>query len=170
MAVLVSTHGQGHAGHDMSPTTALKYAWRIWMTMLALPAVLFIFVIWHAGQERGPVDLSHPIGWFIAAVAYMVLLVPFAFFLRSRYFKNYWRGERVAPRDYLIGMTVLWVALEIGGILSLVGCLVTRSLLPCMFPALVAFGMFAIHWPNGRAMVAAGRGATDDPETYEEPR
>ena len=83
---------------------------------------------------------------------------------------RYWSGECVPPRNYFKGMLVVWVALEIGGLLSLTGVMMTRSFAPCILPALVAFMAYLAMWPTGRAMVCRDRGATDDPERYEEPR
>ena len=109
--------------------------------------------------------------WFIGCVAYVVLIVPASFFLRSRFFRAYWNvGECVSPRNYFLGMVSTWVALEIAGLLSITGCLVTRTFAPCIIPAAVAFMAFVMLWPNGRAMVCRDRGESDDPEKYEEPR
>jgi hypothetical protein len=171
MATLVSSHAGDHST-ELTPRKALNYAWYIWLTLLAIPFIFFIYVAWRVSNEAPSVAIDRPFtnGWFISSVAYMILAVPAAFFIRSRWFKGYWSGDCVAPRNYLIGMSIMWGVTVIGGLWSLVGCLGSRSLLPCFFPALVAFVMFAIHWPNGRAMVSRGRGAADDPETYEEPR
>jgi hypothetical protein len=108
--------------------------------------------------------------WFLWTVAYMVVVVPASFFARSRFFRGYWTGNCVAPRNYFRGMLVTWLALEVGGLLSIAGCLMTRSFAPCILPALVAFMMFVALWPAGRAMVCHDRGESDDPEKYEEPR
>jgi hypothetical protein len=168
MTTLVSTH-EGHRG-ELTPRTALRYAWYVWMVLLAIPFLVFLYVAWQVGDQRRPIDRAFTNGWFLGSVAYMLIAPTIAFFVRSRYFQGYWSGECVSPRNYLIGMCVLWGALVLGGVLSLIGCLGSRSLLPCMFPAMVAFAMFVIHWPSGRAMVCGTRGAADDPETYEEPR
>jgi len=68
----------------------------------------------------------------------LVLAAPASFFIRSRIFRDYWKGQRVRPRAYLTGMFTVWGTLEIGGLLSLTGCLVSRSLLPTLLPALAA--------------------------------
>src|SRR3954463_3527020 len=171
MATLVSSHARDHAA-ELTPRKALQYAWYVWMTLLAIPFLFFIYVAWRVSEPEPTAPINRPFTnvWFLSSVAYMVLAVPVAFFARSRLFKGYWTGDCVPPRNYLIGMSIMWGTMVIGGLYSLVGCLGSHSLLPCLFPALVAFVMFAIHWPSGRAMVCGGRGATDDPETYEEPR
>jgi hypothetical protein len=156
---------------ELSPETALRYAWCGWLTMLACPFVLFLGVAWSLMGDQA-LNRDRPLSdqWFVASVAYMVLIVPATFFIRSRLFRQYWKGECVAPRAYLIGMYTVWGALELGGVLSLAGCLVSRSLLPSLMPAIAAFMMFVVLWPSGRAMICNGRGASDDPEHYEEPR
>jgi hypothetical protein len=160
-----------------TPKLALRYAWYCWLVMLVIPFLVFLGTVWSfmsssdsilgAGQ-RPNMDLAN--GWFIASVAYMVLIVPASFFVRSRFFRGYWRGECVSPRDYFKGMMTVWVALEIGGLLSLAGCIMSRAMAPCILPSLVAFMMFVAMWPSGRAMVCLDRGVSDDPEKYEEPR
>ena len=78
-------------------------------------------------------------------------------------------GKVVSPGAYLRGMLTVWLACEIGGIIALIGCLVTRTLLPNLLPALVAFILFTPFWPSGRAMTHPV-GNDDDFEIYEEPR
>jgi hypothetical protein len=120
------------------------------------------------GSER--IDRGGADAWFIISVAYVVIAAPLSFFVRSRYFRKYWTGEGVPPRSYVAGQTIMWAILAIGVLLSLVGCLMTRAILPCLFPGGVAMVMLLILFPNGRAMSNQGRGATDDHGTYEEPR
>jgi hypothetical protein len=172
MATLVSTHaGDRVPGTELAPREALKFAWYIWLAMLAVPFVFSIYVAWQVGDRpHDAIDRPFANFWFIGPIVYLLIAGPAAFFLRSRYFKGYWSGDCVTPRNYLIGMGILWATMVVGGLFAIAGCLFTQSLLPCMFPALVALVMFVIHWPSGRAMICGARGATDDPETYEEPR
>jgi hypothetical protein len=167
----IATHEpMGNRAAELTPGRALRYAWYGYLVLLACPFLLFLYAIWdlqHDGLARNIVLSDR---WFITAVAYMVIVVPISFFVRSRFFLGYWRGDCVAPRDYLKGMYTVWITLEAGGLLSLIGCLLSRSLLPSLLPALAAFMMFVVLWPNGRAMICKGRGASDDPERYEEPR
>jgi hypothetical protein len=67
-------------------------------------------------------------------------------------------------------MLSVWLMMEVGGLLALVGCLVTQSLLPNLLPALVAFILFIPFWPSGRAMTTPCGADDDDPENYAEPR
>ena len=66
-------------------------------------------------------------------------------------------------------MLILWLTIEVGGVMALLGCLVSGSLLPNLLPAMVAFMLFTPFWPSGRAMTNPV-GNDDDFEVYEEPR
>jgi hypothetical protein len=173
MSTIASEHRENlHTMHKLTPQRALHAAWIGYGIMLALPFLMFLYVAASLMGQDGAVRRDLPLadGWFIASVVYMVLVPAGSFFLRSRYFREYWKGQCVAPRQYLKGMYVVWVALEIGGLFSLFGCLMSRSLVPGIMPALAAFVMYIVLWPNGRAMICSDRGASDDPEKYEEPR
>ena len=170
MAVILSHSGHSDARQPLSAQQALKVAWYGYLVLLALPFLYCLFVAWSlmgVAHRHGDTILD---GWFLASVAYIVLVVPASFFVRSRFFREYWEGKPVQPMAYLKGMYIVWIALEIGGLLSLTGCLISRSLAPGLMPAVAAFMMFVSLWPSGRAMVAARRGDSDDPERYEEPR
>jgi hypothetical protein len=114
-------------------------------------------------------DLPLAQNWFIGVMIYMAIGVPAAFFWRSRMFKGYWSGKVVSPRNYLLGMFTIWAALEFGGILALLGCLVSSTLLPNLLPALLAFMLFTPLWPNGHSMTKPLVNERD-PGRYEEPR
>src|SRR5207253_11437503 len=107
--------------------------------------------------------------WFLASRGYMIVIVPAAIFFRSRLFREYWQGKVIQPNHYLMGMLTVWIALEIGGILSLTGCLVSKGLVPGIIPGALAFMLFTPLWPSGRSMVVRHVGNTDDPSRYEEP-
>jgi hypothetical protein len=156
--------------NEMSAESALVLAWRWWLVLLVLPFIIFLGVIWNLmDQEAGTGNAPLAQGWFLAAMAFLAVAGPGAFFWRSHVFKAYWSGERVLPRDYLSGMLAVWWTLEIAGIFSLSGCLLSRQLLPNLLPAVVAFMLYVPLWPSGRAMVDR-IGGTDDPGTYAEPR
>ncbi len=172
MAVMVSsTSTQAAVGsrEELVPEVALRIAWFAWLGFLAVPFVLFLYVCWALMENAEPRDLGAANNWFIASMVYLIVVVPLAIFWRSRIFRSYWSGECVTPKSYLTGMITVWTTIEIGGIFSLVGCLMSQSLLPNLLPAVVAFMLFTPLWPSGRAMVC-NSGNTDDPEHYEEPR
>ena len=155
---------------QLNPAQALKIAWLAWITLLALPALVFLAVLWRfLDDETLPADPALAQRWFLACMGYLAIAVPAAFFWRSREFKAYWDGQVVSPNRYLRGMLTIWIATEIGGLMALIGCFVTESMLPNLLPAMVAFILFTPFWPSGRAMTHPV-GADDDFESYEEPR
>jgi hypothetical protein len=155
---------------DFSPAQALRLAWCSWLILLSIPALVFLAVMWRmVGGDLSALDGTASYRWFILTMVYLALIIPAAFFWRGHIFKAYSAGLPVAPRDYLKGMLTIWLATEIGGLLALIGCLVTNSLLPNLIPAMVAFMLFTPFWPSGRAMTHPV-GNEDDPERYEEPR
>lgn len=172
MATLASDNPSHRRPDELGPAQALRLAWWAWVVMLAAPFVLFLAVIlvlqqMNGGETGGRETLGFT--WFVIATAWLLIVVPLSFFWQSRIFRAYYAGNRVAPRDYLVGKLIVWGTIEFGGIFSLVGCLVSGDLLPCLIPALLAFMFFVPLWPSGRAM-REGVGDTDDPQAYREPR
>lgn len=158
----------GSAG--LSVRMAIRLAWIIWLLLLVVPFLFFMGVIWTISPAEPAAKLvSESQAWFLTASAYLLVVVPVSFFWRGHVFKAYWSGKTVAPGKYLFGMVSVWLALEIGGIFSLLGCKVNGALLPNLLPALVAFMFFVTLWPSGRAMVRTV-GGEEDPQFYEEPR
>jgi hypothetical protein len=149
--------------------SALQIAWWTWFVLLAMPFVVFIAVLWRLMDAEGAGNNDLAQMWFVMSMLMLALGVPLAFFWRSRVFKGYWEGHVISPRDYLIGMSTIWIALEFCGLFALAGCLVTGTLLPNLLPALVAFMLFTPLWPNGHSMT---RPLTNerDPADYEDPR
>ena len=170
MAAHSMIHVRPSAGSDPSAAMTLRRAWVIWFALLVSPFILFLVTVWKLMDEEG--SIASPAlarGWFLGSMTYLAVVVPAAFFWRSRIFKAYWSGQVVAPRDYLKGMFTVWFALETGSIFGLIGCLVSGRVLPCLLPALVAFIIYIPLWPSGRAMTRPV-GNEDDPELYEDPR
>jgi hypothetical protein len=163
MGSLGSTRG------NLNVKTALRLAWATWVVMLLIPFFLFLGATWTVAFHESPRTITATPTWFLAASAYLLVVVPASFFWRSRLFKPYYSGQPIAPANYLYGMLAMWVALEFGGIIALLGCFVTGSLLPCLLPALVAFMFYVTLWPNGRSM-DRHFGDSEDASVYEEPR
>ncbi len=153
----------------MTTQQAMRIAWVIWLVLLLIPFFVFLGVVSYItfGTPAGPTRIGQAM--FVISLCWIAVSVPLAFFWRDRIFKSYWTGEVVPPRAYLRGMAVVWVTIEIGGLLSLAGCLVAHSLIPNIVPAMVAFVLFTPFWPSGHAMVRAV-GTSDDNEIFEHPR
>jgi hypothetical protein len=171
VAIGIHSGAAGHQRRELTPNGALRHAWYWYISLLFVPFLLFLAVFLIRNYREGlQSSFSVRNAWFIGSIAYMVLAAPIAFTIRSRLFRSYWRGEGVAPRDYLAGMLVVWFTFEIGGVVSLIGWLASGSgSFQCLLPAIAAFMFFTPLWPNGRAM-AKSTGNTDDPEIYQEPR
>lgn len=170
MATMAAAPVQAETGSALTRSQALRLAWCIWFVLLAIPAMVFLGVMWRfIDDEAVPVRQALAQRWFLGTMIYLAIAVPASFFLRSREFRGYWTGKCVAPSHYLKGMFSVWITMEIGGLAALVGCLVTQSLLPNLLPALVAFILFIPFWPSGRAMTSQ-IGDQEDPENYAEPR
>ena len=157
------------ARSQLTPGQALRIAWVSWVVLLAIPALGFLAVMWtFIGDETTP-DRGLGERWFLVTMIYMAVAVPAAFFWRSREFKAYWDGKAVSPARYLRGTLIVWLTIEIGGLMALAGCLASNGLTPNLLPAMVAFMLFTPFWPSGRAMTHPV-GDDDDFEVYEEPR
>jgi hypothetical protein len=151
----------------MTASTALWCAWASWLTLLLAPFVLFLYVAYRL-SETATRHEELAGRWFIGTMVYLAVVVPGAIFWRSRTFKAYWTGVPVEPRNYFVGMLTVWLTLEIGGIIALLGCLYSGTLMPNLIPALVAFMLFTPLWPSGKAMLNPV-GNVDDPGIYQEP-
>ena len=156
-------------GGQITVRTALRLAWLTWVVFLLIPFFLFLGAVWATAFHESVRTITSPPNWFLGACGYLIVVVPAAFFWRSRVFKPYYSGHPIEPAKYLYGMLAMWVALEFGGIISLLGCFVTHSLLPSLLPALVAFMFYVTQWPTGHAMVGS-IGESEDASVYKEPR
>jgi hypothetical protein len=169
MAQLATDGGTVGSGGKLSVGTALRIASVIWIVLLVIPFFMFLAVVYKLGVQNVEHMQVQNDTWFIVASMYLLVAVPASFFWRGHLFKAYWTGRPIAPANYLFGMISVWVALELGGLLSLAGSIMSGALLPSLLPALVAFMFYVTLWPSGRSMVRRV-GSSEDPHVYEEPR
>jgi len=153
-----------------TPESTLRQAWLWYGGLMAIPTLMLIYLVWWFLKSDGVVETDTRWTWLIGTVAFMGIAIPASIFARSRMFRGYWDGECVAPKAYLMGMVIVWATIVVTGIASMIGCMMTGSLLPNLFPALVAFVLYLTMWPSGRAMTCEEKGNMDDPQKYEEPR
>lgn len=159
----------GEIRSGLSVPKALRMAWIFWAIFLLIPFTVIFWFIWHASASQNPLSQVGHERWFVAAMAYLGLVAPAAFFWREHVFKDYREGKPVPPGKYLAGMIGVWLALETSGLFSLVGCIVIGALLPNLIPAFLALMLFLMLWPSGRSMVRSV-GNEEDAQLYEEPR
>ncbi|HUB24758.1 MAG TPA: hypothetical protein VL992_04960 [Tepidisphaeraceae bacterium] len=167
-----TSHGGSKEQPRLTPLTALKLAWICWGVLLIAPYTLLLFLIYFVqagGAARFAWVCNDTTTWFVALMAYLAIIVPGSFFLRGHLLKDYWLGRPVPPKNYVLATIAGGAALAVGGILSLIGCLLTGSFVPNLIPGALALFLFLIHLPTGRAMIR-NSGNQDDPEVYEEPR
>ena len=162
--------GGGLAGNSrLTVALAMRIAWVAWVVLLIIPFLVFLAMIWCTTIVPTNEVADHSRNWFLISCAYLVIVVPASFFWQMHVFKGYYTGQTVTPTQYLVGKLTVWLALEVGGLLSLAGCFINNAPLPNMLPALVAFMFFVTFWPSGRAMVRHV-GHLEDPGMYEEPK
>lgn len=149
----------------------MRTAGAIWFSMLAFPFLLFAVavVVMNARDDTRHLVEGWGVGWFVFNMVYLAVAVPLAFLVRGRLFRPYYAGHRVEPKPYLQGMVIVWAALEIGLLLSIIAAYWTGAVAAQVLPAMVAFVLLLTQWPKGSAMVRP-TGDDDDFEHYEEPR
>jgi hypothetical protein len=148
---------------------ALKRAWQAYFVLLAVPFTLVIALIWRLTEHPAAAADVPNSAWFLAAMAYMGIIIPASFFARERIFRAYWLGKPVEPAKYLVGMVCVWLALDSSALLSIVGSIATGALMPNLIPCVILLLYFFTQWPLGRAMIHS-TGDEPDPQRYLEPR
>jgi hypothetical protein len=161
-------HRQTDSRSTLEPSTALRWSWVIWGTLLLIPFAFLLYLLWtmSTGEPRR-IDPNQEL-WFSGAMAYLVAVLPSCFFWRGHLFKEYWQGRPVSPAKYILATVTVGLALAAGGIFALVGCVATNAFMPNLIPAGLSLLLFVLHWPTGRAMVKPV-GHVEDPEIYQEP-
>jgi hypothetical protein len=161
---------------DLNKTTrdraqaTLRAAWVVYFVFMVLPPLAFaIALLVQMNRTASPRNSGGVTNWLWVIVAYLVVGFPAALFIRRRVCIAYNRGESVAPRNYFVGMLTVWVSLEIGMFLPIVGYCVTGVLMPIIPLALVPLVFFFTLWPSGDMLVSHS-GDSDDAETYKNPR
>jgi len=149
---------------------ALRDAWLAYLFLLILPFAVLAFTIFASSRNGISGRPSHGVNrWFLLTMAYLAVGFPAALFYRRHLCGAYFRGEIVSPRHYLAGMLTVWLTLEAGMILPIIGCYLTAAYLPGLFPAILAFMFFVVLRPTGK-MMTSHVGGSDDPQIYKPPR
>jgi len=168
MAEHETAHAEPGETPPLTPDEALRRAWLWWVALLLIPFFVFLGVLLTLDAER-PTNAGLANVFTMLSLVWILVTFPGAFALRSYCFRAFWEGRPVESRSYLRGMLTVWGAMEIGGLLALVGCLVSNQLMPCLLPAAAAFVFFTPFWPSGSAMEET-TGAEDDEQIFHYPR
>ncbi len=169
MTLGTSLHHEHPDRPQLTVERALLYAWRTWITLLAIPFLLVLGLVWHMGFGQVGTAGGNVTGWFFGAMIFIAVVIPASFFAREKIFSSYWTGQVVSPRKYLAGMVTVWIALDLAGIFCVLGSIMTESLMPNLIPSVILLLYFFTQWPMGRAMVHSA-GHEEDAQLYKEPR
>ena len=135
------------------PKQALVTVRIIWgaiaMGMITFAGVVLVMILGSTPDES-----VAPTGQllFYIACGLTATAIPVGLFVRGQVFKRGWVGDVITPGAYTTGNIVAWACCEAPAIAGLVGCMIAGSLMPNVIPAVAAFVMHLLLWPNGRAM------------------
>lgn len=156
---------------------ALRKAWGYYLLLGVIPPLAMILMIFYLIFTSGTLALGPRVMvgnltagwiWFIGGMLWIGVTVPVSFYLRRRYWDEYYRGGVVSPSNYIKGNMAIWLPLVVAGVAGFIGFGATRYVAN-LFTSLLAFMIFLTMFPNGHAMTRP-IGDHDDPGVYEEPR
>ncbi|QNN21412.1 hypothetical protein HED60_03700 [Planctomycetales bacterium ZRK34] len=99
---------------------------------------------------------------FYAACAMVATAIPMGLFIRGQIFKRGWVGDVITPQAYTQGNIIAWACCEAPAFLSLVLVMLSGQITPNIYPAIAAFVMHLLLWPNGRAMFGPATESLED--------
>ena len=155
------------AEHRRRVNETLRNAWLAYLVIGQVPALLAIVGIW-VGLLASTSDEWLSNAFMLGGFAWLTVTIPLSLLFMRAKFAAYYDGHAVEPKDYLAGMGVLWLAMVVGGAIGMVGWIVSRTPLPAVMPSIIAFVVFVVFHPTGRAMTRPV-GDSDDAAVYEEP-
>jgi hypothetical protein len=153
----------------LTPEAAYRWAWRIWVALPIVPSFLAVYAIWTITRAATPGDDALARAWCVGTLVYLALAIPAAFFWRGHLFRGYATGDAVPPGNYLLGMSAVWFSMASIGLLTALGCLVSKTLVPNLVIGVIVLLVYWTIWPTGEAL-ARRTGSPDDPEKSQEPR
>ena len=128
---------------------------RAWMAWCAFVAGLVIFgIVTLSVIEPDEVRVS---AWsMLAALWGIVVIVVLA--AKSHVFKSAWERREADPDIYSRGLLTIWAVLQIGGVLGLLACFLSNSLLPGLLIAAVMLSLTLAIRPSAAALRSRPRG------------
>lgn len=153
-----------------TPQVALRRAWVWYLVYLSLPIVMLVFHGWARLAGLDPaLDPARARTAFIGNLFWVGLSGSAGFLAQEWYFRRYYTGTGVSPRNYLRGKLVAWTLLISGAFIAATLTWLTQALFPHLFALIVVYGFMFTQYPHGRAMTHE-HGDKDRAELYAEPK
>ncbi|MEM6749969.1 MAG: hypothetical protein AAGA57_04805 [Planctomycetota bacterium] len=136
-----------------SPAQAVALAWVSWGVMVLTPAIWGLALALRSGFVGAPAEESW-MGWGagVVAAAWLAIAVPLVLVLRGYVLRASWSGKPVDPDSYLRGLIGVWVTLEAGAVVALIGATVSGSAWPALLPAMLAVLALGAIRPDASAV------------------
>jgi hypothetical protein len=150
--------------------STLCAAWITYIALMMVPPATFAIAAFIQMNRTAP--SRNPDGvttWLWLILAYLAIGFPAALFIRRHLCIAYSRGGTVAPKKYFWGMLTVWLSLELGIFLAIVGFCATGVFMPIIPLALIPQLFMMTLWPTGDMLVSHS-GDSDDAEIFETPR
>jgi len=134
------------------PKQALFTSRLIWFAMIMGQLVFMLVVVlavWPGGSYEGS-EITMLMTY--VNIAMLLTTVPVVFFVRNQIYKKNWQENRVTPQGYVTGNIVLFAGCEGVALFGIVVTMLHGSFGLPIVPAVIALGVLAFNFPNGRPM------------------
>ncbi|MEM7682426.1 MAG: hypothetical protein AAF288_10770 [Planctomycetota bacterium] len=145
------SHAAGPGVRTASQAVAL--AWISWGVMLLTPAIWGLAIAMRSSFLGQPAEASW-VGWGagVLAAAWLAIATPTMLILRGYVLRAAWSGRPVDPDSYLRGLVGVWLTLEAGAVVALIGATVSGSAWPGLLPAMLAVLALSAIRPDASAV------------------
>ena len=136
----------------VTPEQSLRTVRIIWAALLMGQVVFLVIVMWLIRQpaERPPVDPNVRRTLLIICAAWLATAVPIGYFIRLKaYEKGRGPDGAVAPGSYATGNIILLALCEGVSLFAIVGILLSRQVMPFIYPTVLAIAVQALNFPTG---------------------
>ena len=139
---------------NLTPQQTLKNMRIMWFAML-MGQVLFAAVVIGLSLTSEPESFESVKIIYMVAVVWGLMSVPISAFIRMQIYKKNWVENCVTPKGYASGMILSMAMIEGAALVSLVPILLHRTLGPTFALPVALIAVFAMNFPNGKAMEPA---------------
>ena len=149
--------------HTMTPASAMRRGWAIWLILVAVAAAATgsAFTLASTGVRTDPTPRATALAIPMAAFG---ILIPLSFLAHWYCFRHYWKNGVVQPRGYLIGCTILWSGITLSILISSLVSILHGTLMPDIMIVLTGTLILLLTWPSGWAMVTKRPFSEEDDE------